>query len=78
LQKSGNGSSVSSNGNWEGIAQLGNSEYPPRKGDTFDLAVTVTDATAADELLNGLNVVTRNQPIGAPSSTVSDLIVGMR
>jgi hypothetical protein len=78
LQRSGNGTSIEPDGTWHGVAQLGNAQYPPQNGYTFELAISVADAATATPLLNEPGVVTRNQPIGAQSMIVSNLTVRLR
>jgi hypothetical protein len=78
LQRAGNGTSVEPDGTWHGVAQLGNAQYPPQNGYTFELAISVADAKTARSLLNEPGVVTRDHPIGAQSAIVSNLTVRVR
>ena len=75
LQRSGNGTSVEPDGTWHGVAQLGNAQYPPQNGYTFELAISVADTATATALLNEPGVVTRDHPIGTQSAIVSNLTV---
>ncbi|HEY6769183.1 MAG TPA: hypothetical protein VI386_30940 [Candidatus Sulfotelmatobacter sp.] len=75
LQRSGNGVSVEPDGTWAGIAQLGNSQYPPQDGYKIDLAISVADQATASTLLGQSGVVIRDHPIGLQSAVVSNLIV---
>lgn len=51
--------SIGSDGNWQETGQLGNVQWPPHDGDTFNIAVTVVDTQEADELLNEPGAVVR-------------------
>jgi hypothetical protein len=50
---------VEGNGSWRGVGQIGNIQWLPAEGDTFDVAVTLVDSHIAEQLLNGPGVVTR-------------------
>ncbi len=46
-------------GTWRGIAQVGNAQWPPHKGDILDVAITVVDTETAQRLLGAPGIVTR-------------------
>lgn len=53
---------LEANGKWEGVGQLGDHRWPPREGDTFDVAITVVDNIIANDLLTQSGIVTRVYP----------------
>ncbi len=79
LQRSGNGvTSIPGDGTWEGVAQLGNSQYPPKQGYTFDLAVSIVDDATAGQLLADSSEETRDHPVGLQAVVASNLIVKLK
>lgn len=75
----GNGiSSIDKKGSWFGVAQLGNALYPPREGDTVDVAVSVADAATVQELMAERGVVVRDHPLGVNSDIASGVIVSLK
>lgn len=69
---------VESDGSWEGVAQIGNAQWPPHEGDVLDVAVTVADKETADQLKAEAGVVTRAQPVGIESDTASGVVVTLK
>lgn len=66
---------VKTDGSWQGIAQIGNVQWPPRAGDVLDLAVTLVDAETANRLLAEPGVVTHINLPGIASDIASTVIV---
>lgn len=53
LQRSPDGiREIRPDGSWDGFGQIGNVNWPPKSGDTFDVAITVVDSQTARELLS--------------------------
>jgi hypothetical protein len=65
---------VKPDGSWEGIAQIGNVQWPPHAGDVLDVAVTVVNIDTAKKLEAEPGVVTRT---GLPG-VASDVANGVR
>jgi hypothetical protein len=84
LQRGRNGISMTgTSGAWNGVAQLGNVQYPPHEGDMLDLAVTVTDIETATELeaealKAEAGTVVRDEPIGEKIATRLGIIVTLQ
>jgi len=69
---------IESDGSWFGVSQLGNAQWPPHAGDTFDLAVTVTDNETISKLSAERGVVVRDQPIGSKSDVAQRVVVVLK
>ena len=67
--------SIRSDGKWEGIAQIGNLEYPPHEGDRIEIAVSVAPSEEARRLLGSEGVVVRGTVSGKASDTAKDVTV---
>jgi hypothetical protein len=67
--------SVGSDGKWEGIAQVGNLEYPPHEGDLIEIAVSVAASEEARRLLGSVGVVVRGTVSGKASATAKNVTV---
>jgi hypothetical protein len=67
--------SVGSDGKWEGIAQLGNLEYPPHEGDLIEIAVSVAASEETRRLLGAEGVVVRGTVSGKASDTAKNVTV---
>jgi hypothetical protein len=67
--------SISSEGSWTGIAQLGGPQYPPHNGDTFDLAVTIADSGTISRLKEQKGVVVERSLFGKPLDEATNLKV---
>jgi hypothetical protein len=67
-------------GKWKGVAQLGNLQYPPHKGDRIEVEVTIMEAKKAANLLSEEGVVVRPQPEGLASSgaLAEDVVVRLQ
>jgi hypothetical protein len=79
LQRPGNGvASIGPDGTWEGVAQLGNRQYPPKEGYTFDLAVSIVDDATAGPLVADPAEETHDHPVGVLSVVASNLIVKLK
>ena len=75
----GNGiTSLLPDGRWEGIAQVGNTVWPPHAGDVLDVAVAVIDSASATRLLNEPGVVTRVSLPGVAADVASGVRVELR
>jgi len=66
---------VKIDGSWQGIAQIGNVQWPPHEGDVVDVAVTIVDAETANGLLAEPGVVTRVNLPGIASDIASAVVV---
>lgn len=75
LQQKPNGITMDSDGNWRGRGQLGNKEWPPQTGHTFDLAITVVDAKTFAGLVQSGGEVSHDDPesISITTGVVTDL-----
>lgn len=72
----GNGvNHLNADGTWEGIAQIGNRDFPPQAGDLIDIGVTMVNSKTADDLLSQRGMVTRDQPLGIVSDIVRNIKV---
>lgn len=69
---------VPSNGSWNGVAQLGNSQWPPHEGDLIDVAVSIADNDTINKLMAESGVVIRNQPVGVKVDAAQGLVVTLR
>jgi hypothetical protein len=69
---------VEPDGSWEGIAQIGNVQWPPHAGDVLDVAVTVVDVDRAKRLGGELGVVTRTVLPGIASDVASGVRVELK
>ena len=69
---------IKQDGSWSGLGQLGNAQWPPKEGDIFDLAVTLTDSGDANSLFGEEGVVTKNKPIGVQSDIVNNISVSLK
>jgi hypothetical protein len=79
LERSGNGiSRVEADGSWTGVAQIGNSTYPPHEGDVVDVAVSLAAEGAYRELMGRGGVVVEPEPVGAWKDTASNLVVTLK
>jgi hypothetical protein len=65
--------SVGSDGNWEGIAQVGNLEYPPHEGDRIEIAVSVATSEEVRRLLGSEGVVVRGTVSGKATDTAKNV-----
>lgn len=68
-------SRVEPDGSWEGVAQIGNAQWPPHEGDVLDVAVTVADKETASQLMAEPGGGIRDQPVGIASDMASDVVV---
>jgi hypothetical protein len=76
LQRDPNGVSIIHyDGSWFGIAQLGNAQWPPHTGDTFDVAVTITDKATGSQLMAESGDVVKSSPVGSPSDIAASVVV---
>jgi hypothetical protein len=66
---------VETNGSWQGIAQVGNEQWPPHEGDILDVAVTIVDVKTANQLLAEPGVVTRINLPGITSDIALSIVV---
>ena len=71
-------SGVKPDGSWEGIAQIGNIQWPPHVGDILDVAITVVDVQNANRLLAEMGVVTRVNLPGIASDIASGVRVELK
>lgn len=69
---------VEPDGSWEGIAQIGNVQWPPHAGDVLDVAVTVVDVDRAKRLGGELGVVTCIVLPGIASDVASGVRVELK
>jgi hypothetical protein len=65
-------------GSWKGVGQLGNRQWPPHGGDTFNVAIAVAPSDEAEELMARPGVVTRMDPVGFPSDAAMKVVVEMQ
>lgn len=66
---------LNADGTWEGIAQIGNRDFPPQTGDLIDIGVTMVNSKTADDLLSQRGMVTRDRPLGVVSDIVRNIKV---
>jgi hypothetical protein len=66
------------NGNWQGVGQVGNVSYPPRNGQKLNLAITVLDVKAAEATLADPSLAVVLAPIGDVVGEVVDLTVALK
>jgi hypothetical protein len=69
---------IEADGSWEGLAQIGNAQWPPHEGDVLDVAVSVAGRDVAEQLMAETGVVLRDQPVGVHSVRASSVVVTMR
>jgi len=69
---------VETDGSWEGLAQIGNAQWPPHEGDLIDVAVSVAERAAADRMMAEADVVRRDQPVGIDLVRASGVVVTLR
>ena len=77
LQKNINGIKINNDGSWEGIAQIGNIQYPPQQGDIIDISVSVIEENIAAEMLYEKNVTIRSKPIGKKYIMIKNIEVSL-
>jgi len=66
-----NGIATSAKGKWQGRGQIGNAQWPPQAGHTFDIAITVVDRAVAEALFSTEAVVTKEVlPVGAQAKSL--------
>jgi hypothetical protein len=71
-------SRVEPDGSWTGVARIGNAQWPPHEGDVVDLAVTIVDEQAANQLMAEGGVVVRDQLPGIKPTTVSQVTLTLK
>ncbi len=69
---------VRSDGSWEGIAQVGDAQWPPHHGDILNVAVSVADRATVNRLMGEPGVVIRPVPIGVCDARASNVVVSLR
>ena len=75
----GNGvAGVDRDGAWQGIAQVGNSQWPPQEGAVIDLAVSVADRETASRLMAEGGVVVRPEPVGVASARAAAVVLTLQ
>jgi len=77
LQRNPNGVINNNDGTWSGRGQLGNQQWPPHNGDTFNILVTVVDRQKAQELMGMAGVVVLVNPPGTSSDRANNLVVSV-
>ncbi len=70
--------SIERDGSWLGFAQLGNPECGPPEGAVVDVAVSVVDASAANQLTGQPGIVVRDQPVGFSADTASGVVLTLK
>jgi hypothetical protein len=70
--------SVASDGSWIASGQVGNAQWPPHEGDSIDVAVSIADHRAVNELIAEPGVVIRNAPVGSKSAVASDVVITLK
>jgi preprotein translocase subunit Sec61beta len=76
LQRNPHGiASVNADGSWTGKAQLGNTQWPPHNGDTFNLMVTAVSNNRAQELTARQGTVVLPYQEGESFDTAENLVV---
>jgi PASTA domain. len=72
----GNGvAGVDPDGAWQGVAQVGNSQWPPQEGAVIDLAVSVADRETATRLMAESGVVVRPDPVGVATTRATAVVL---
>jgi hypothetical protein len=69
---------VNPDGSWEGIAQIGNVQWPPHAGDVLDVAVTAVNIDNAKKIEAEPGVITRIDLPGVASDIASGVRVELK
>jgi len=69
---------LEADGSWEGLAQVGNAQWPPHDGDIIDVAISVAGRDAAKRLMAEPGIVIRDTPAGLDSVRALGVVVKLR